>query len=469
MLIAQCCSRKPSRRSPSGRTVSTWTRRSVAAGTVARSWLGWGRQGRLIALDRDPQAVAAARAIADPRLSIVHAPFAALSSVAGARGAAASTACCSTSGVSSPQLDDAGARIHLPRRRPARHAHGHDARGVRRGVARTGDEQEIREVIGDYGEERFAKQIAAAIVAARAREPIVRTRQLAEIVARAVRTREPGQDPATRTFQALRIHVNQELEELAVMLPQAVRAPRAGRAARGDQLPFARGPHREALHARAGAIPRCPGDCRCARAKCHSRRSQLWDARSARVAAEETAANPRARSAVLRVAERTAAPLDPALLPNRARRVAKLNLLLLAGSRRLRARARHLAAQGAQALHRSWRASRRARASSRWSTASCSSSRAPGGCTRASRRSPRARSACARPIRAACAGRRRAPVGEQARAQRACAAPAGVARAPRAVRASAPASRVLAARAVVPAGAWRPISCRRRAKRATRA
>src|SRR5438445_13093246 len=86
----------------------------------------------------------------------------------------------------------------------------------------TAEEQEIGRVIRDYGEERFAKQIAAAIVAARSRGPIVRTRQLADLVGQAVGTREPGQDPATRTFQALRIHLNRELEEMSLMPPQAV-------------------------------------------------------------------------------------------------------------------------------------------------------------------------------------------------------------------------------------------------------
>ena len=124
-------------------------------------------------------------------------------------------------GVSSPQLEDAARGFSFMRDGPL------DMRmDTTRGetaaewLARA-DEKEIREVIRAHGEERFAKSVAAAIVDARLREPVRTTRQLAEIVGRAVRTREPGQHPATRTFQALRIHVNQELEELAVTLPQA--------------------------------------------------------------------------------------------------------------------------------------------------------------------------------------------------------------------------------------------------------
>src|SRR5260221_14609595 len=96
----------------------------------------------------------------------------------------------------------------------------------------TAEQQQITEVIRDYGEERFAKQIAAAIVDARRREPLLRTRQLADLVATAVPTREPGQDPATRTFQAVRVHVNRELEEVSLMLPQA-----GGRLAEGGRPP----------------------------------------------------------------------------------------------------------------------------------------------------------------------------------------------------------------------------------------
>jgi len=124
-------------------------------------------------------------------------------------------------GVSSPQLDQAARGFSFSKDGPL------DMRmDTTRGETAAqwlnrADEKDIREVIFTYGEERFAKSVAAAIVDARGREPFGTTRQLAEVVGRAVRTREPGQHPATRTFQALRIHVNQELEELEVTLPRA--------------------------------------------------------------------------------------------------------------------------------------------------------------------------------------------------------------------------------------------------------
>ena len=124
-------------------------------------------------------------------------------------------------GVSSPQLDEARRGFSFAKDGPL-DMRMDPTRGesAAEWLARA-DENEIREVVHAYGEERFAKGIARAIVAARAVEPIRSTKQLAEIVGRAVRTREPGQHPATRTFQALRIHVNQELEELEMTLPQA--------------------------------------------------------------------------------------------------------------------------------------------------------------------------------------------------------------------------------------------------------
>jgi 16S rRNA (cytosine1402-N4)-methyltransferase len=209
-------------------------------------------------------------------------------------------------GVSSPQLDDAARGFSFRMDAPL------DMRmDPTRGITAaqwlaTATEVQIREVIRNHGEERFAKQIAAAIVAARARGPVGTTRQLAALVAEAVPTREPRQDPATRTFQALRIHVNQELEELSIVLPQAVEMLAPGgrlvvisfhsledravkrfmrEEARADRLPS-----RLPVRARDMAPPRL-----------------RVIGRAVRPPAAQVAANPRARSAVMRIAERIGA------------------------------------------------------------------------------------------------------------------------------------------------------------------
>ena len=205
-------------------------------------------------------------------------------------------------GVSSPQLDQAQRGFSFAKDGPL------DMRmDTTRGetaadwLARA-EEKHIREVIRDYGEERFAQQVAAAIVAARSRERIATTRQLAEVVAGAVRTREPGQHPATRTFQALRIFINQELEELEVTLPQAADVLEPGgrlavisfhsledrivktfiRDRSSDKLP-------KGLPVRAKDLPT----------------PQLAAiGKAIKPSPEEVRRNPRARSAVLRVAEK---------------------------------------------------------------------------------------------------------------------------------------------------------------------
>ena len=176
-------------------------------------------QGRLIALDRDPEAVAAASAgttrVDDPRFSIHHANFAQLPELLAALGTPKVQGLLLDLGVSSPQIDNPARgfsfRFDAPldmRMDPTR---GESAADF---LARA-DEHSITEVIRDYGEERFARQIAKALVARReGGHPVRTTLELSQLVARAVRTREAGQDPATRTFQALRIHVNAELEAL---------------------------------------------------------------------------------------------------------------------------------------------------------------------------------------------------------------------------------------------------------------
>jgi 16S rRNA (cytosine1402-N4)-methyltransferase len=209
-------------------------------------------------------------------------------------------------GVSSPQLDDPVRGFSFRHDGPLDMRMDPEAGMSAAEWLAKAQVQDIRRVIRDYGEERFAKQIAAAIVAARRSEPIVRTRQLADLVARAVRTRELGQDPATRTFQAVRIHVNRELEEVSMMLPQAVsRLAPQGRLAvisfhsledrivKRFMQALARPEMPRGLPLRASEMPepvlRIVG-------------------RAQRASRQEITRNPRARSATLRVAERTAAP-----------------------------------------------------------------------------------------------------------------------------------------------------------------
>ena len=182
--------------------------------------------GRLIAFDKDPQAIATAQTIADTRFEIVHESFAALGREVAARGVGRVSGVLLDLGVSSPQIDDPergfSFRADGPldmRMDPTRGESAADW------LARA-TQQELTEVIRDYGEERFAVQIAKALVARRAESdrlgPLVTTGELAQIVAHAVKTREKGKDPATRTFQAIRIHVNQELAELQVVLEAAL-------------------------------------------------------------------------------------------------------------------------------------------------------------------------------------------------------------------------------------------------------
>jgi 16S rRNA (cytosine1402-N4)-methyltransferase len=177
-----------------------------------------GPQGRLIAFDKDTVAIANAQTIVDARFEIVHESFATLSAALAARGIAQVDGVLLDLGISSPQVDDASRGFSFRGDGPL------DMRmDTTRGMSAaewlaTESAENIEKVIREYGEERFAFQIAKAIVASRAVEPISGTRQLAAIVAHAVKTREKGKDPATRTYQAIRIFINQELEELEVTL-----------------------------------------------------------------------------------------------------------------------------------------------------------------------------------------------------------------------------------------------------------
>jgi 16S rRNA (cytosine1402-N4)-methyltransferase len=265
-----------------------------------------GTGGRLIALDRDPEAIEAAKALRDPRFMAMRSPFSRVRDVLQELGVAGVDGMLLDLGVSSPQLDDGrrgfSFRSDAPLDMRMDPDHGLSAADW----LATAEESEIREVIRNHGEERFAKQIAAAVVAARARGPVDTTRKLAALVADAVPTREPRQNPATRTFQALRIHVNQELEELAVVLPQCVALLGAG--GRLVVISFHSLEDRIVKRflrsqSQADALPaRLP-----VRARDLPQPRMRLIGRAARASDRETAANPRARSAVMRVAERTEA------------------------------------------------------------------------------------------------------------------------------------------------------------------
>ena len=263
-----------------------------------------GARGRLVALDRDPAAIDAGKRIVDERFRLVHANFSGLRSALASLGIGQVDGVLLDLGVSSGQLDDPRRGFSFRARGPLDMrmdtSHGETAAAW---IATAG-EREIAEVIKRYGEERFAKQIAAALVAARTREPIATTQQLAAIVAATVRTREAHQDPATRTFQAIRIHLNQELEELSIALPQAVNALNPGgrlavisfhsledrivKRFMRDESQADRMPRGLPVRARELPIPRL-----------------RLVGRPQRPTAREIATNPRSRSAILRVAERT--------------------------------------------------------------------------------------------------------------------------------------------------------------------
>jgi 16S rRNA (cytosine1402-N4)-methyltransferase len=267
--------------------------------------------GRLIAIDRDPQAVQSAREApdlaVDPRFTVEHTSFSQLPATLAAQGVAHVDGVLLDLGVSSPQIDDPARgfsfRFDGPLDMRMDTTRGESAAEF---LARA-DERHIAEVIRDYGEERFAVQVAKALVARReSGRPVRTTGELSEVVAGAVRTREAGQNPATRTFQALRIFVNAELEELEQALSAALELLLPG----GRLVVIS-------FHSLEDRIVKT-FIARESKTE-FDRRAPFAAPRPHRLAAvarvkpgyAETLANPRARSAVMRVAERTAEPFDP--------------------------------------------------------------------------------------------------------------------------------------------------------------
>ena len=260
-------------------------------------------QGRVIAFDKDPEAVAHANAIDDSRFSIRHDSFTGMEELP----AHSVDGVLLDLGVSSPQIDNPARgfsfRFEGPldmRMDPTR------GESVAEWLAHAETDQ-IAEVIRDYGEERFAQQIAKAIVARRQeRSPVASTAELAHLVAGTFKTREPGQDPATRTFQALRIFINAELEELQQTLKASLRLLKPGGRlvvisfhSLEDRIvkQFMVQHSREVFDRRMpAAFARAPAPMR------------LTDVTRLRPTSEEVRDNPRSRSAVLRYATRTEVP-----------------------------------------------------------------------------------------------------------------------------------------------------------------
>lgn len=266
-----------------------------------------GEAGRLLALDKDPAAVEVARQRFgdDPRFLIRQDSFAKLKQDVETLGWLGQVdGILLDLGVSSPQLDEAARGFSFQQEGPL------DMRmDTRQGPTAadwlaTAPEAEIARVLKDYGEERFARRIARAIVRARSEQPIDTTGKLASIVAAAVPTREPGKDPATRSFQAIRIHINHELDDLEACLHQVLEVLRPGgrlvvisfhsledrlvkrfirEQSRGDQFP----PDLPVTHV-----------------ELQQQHRLRPVGKPVRASEAEVAENPRARSAIMRVAER---------------------------------------------------------------------------------------------------------------------------------------------------------------------
>jgi len=260
-------------------------------------------KGRLVAVDRDLYAIAAGAEIKDSRFQLVHRAFGEIAEAAREAGVRDVDGILFDVGVSSPQIDD-GERGFSFRHNAPLDMRMDTTQGetAAEWLARA-EIKEITEVIRNYGEERFAFQIAKKVVVARLEQPIVTTGHFASLVRSTVRTREPGQDPATRSFQALRIHINQELRQLEIALPQALDLLKPGgrlvvisfhsledrivknfmrQQSTADDLP-------KGLPLRADQLPKP---------------KLRLIGKMIKPSAAEIAANPRARSAVMRVAEK---------------------------------------------------------------------------------------------------------------------------------------------------------------------
>ncbi|KAB7663536.1 MULTISPECIES: 16S rRNA (cytosine(1402)-N(4))-methyltransferase RsmH [Plesiomonas] len=266
-----------------------------------------GPQGRLIAIDRDPQAIAEAATIDDPRFQIVHGPFSNVQQYVEELGLTGKIdGFLLDLGVSSPQLDDAERGFSFMRDGPLDMRMDPSSGFSAAEWLQKAEAEDIAWVLKTFGEERFAKRIARAIVERNQSEPMTRTRELAELVAAASPVKEKHKHPATRTFQAIRIYINSELEEIERALDASLTILAPG--GRLSVISFHSLEDRivKRFIRRQSKGPEIPDGLPLTEAQLAGGKKMLTIGKAIKPSEEEIEQNARSRSSVLRVAERMA-------------------------------------------------------------------------------------------------------------------------------------------------------------------
>lgn len=266
-----------------------------------------GDEGRVLALDQDPQAIRAAQQIDDPRFSIIHTPFAQLAQVIEAKQLTHQvTGILFDLGVSSPQLDDGERGFSFMRDGPLDMRMDSSQGETAAEWLNQASFDDIVYVLKVYGEERFARKIARAILHDREQEPFTRTKQLADLIGRVAPSKERHKHPATRTFQAIRIHINRELEQIEQALDASLQALKEG--GRLVVISFHSLEDRivKRFMRQHSQGKQVPAGLPVTEAELNKDRSLALEGKAIKPSAQELQANPRARSSVLRVARRLA-------------------------------------------------------------------------------------------------------------------------------------------------------------------
>ncbi len=268
-----------------------------------------GPTGRLIGIDRDPTAIATAEKIDDPRFSIVHGDFAGIGDYMREQGLVGQVdGVLLDLGVSSPQLDDAERGFSFLRDGPLDMRMDNSRGQTAAEWLNSAEEHEIARVLREYGEERFARRIARGIVARRLEQPFSRTAELAKLIAECSPKKELNKHPATRSFQAIRIHINGELEQIEQALAQSV--PLLAAAGRLVVISFHSLEDRivKRFMRDQARPPRMPRGLPLTEAQLTADIKLELVGKAVKPSLAEVQRNPRARSSVMRIAQRRGAP-----------------------------------------------------------------------------------------------------------------------------------------------------------------